>query len=92
RYRFTRYFSPLDHNSPTTLDELFKWNDVELYDLDNDPGEMINLATDRTRNGDLLATMNGKLEALIKSEIGKDDGRELPDIAGITWGVDKVDL
>ena len=92
RYRFTRYFSPLDHNSPTTLDELFKWNDVELYDLDNDPGEMINLAADRARNGDLLATMNGKLEALIKSEIGKDDGRELPDIAGITWGVDKVDL
>ena len=92
RYRFTRYFSPLDHNSPTTLDELFKWNDVELYDLENDPGEMLNLATDRTRNADLLTTMNGKLEALIEREIGKDDGRELPDIAGITWGVDKVDL
>ncbi len=24
RYRFTRYFSPLDHNSPATLDELFQ--------------------------------------------------------------------
>jgi arylsulfatase len=92
RYRFTRYFSPLDHNSPTTLDELFKWNDVELYDLESDAGEMINLAIDRTKNADLLTTMNGKLEALIRSEIGKDDGRELPDIAGITWGVDKVDL
>jgi arylsulfatase len=92
RYRFTRYFSPLDHNSPTTLDELFKWNDVELYDLENDPGEMVNLAIERTENADLLTTMNGKLEALIRSEIGKDDGRELPDIAGITWGVDKVDL
>ena len=33
RYRFTRYFAPLDHNSPATLDELFKWNDVELFDL-----------------------------------------------------------
>ncbi|WIM09131.1 sulfatase-like hydrolase/transferase [Enhydrobacter sp.] len=92
RYRFTRYFSPLDHNSPTTLDELFKWNDVELYDLDEDPGEMANLAIDRAKNADLLAAMNGKLEALIRSEIGKDDGRELPDIAGITWGVDRVDL
>ena len=92
RYRFTRYFSPLDHNSPATLDELFKWNDVELYDLENDPGETVNLATDRARNSELLTTMNGKLEALIKSEIGKDDGRELPDIAGITWGVDRVDL
>jgi len=53
---------------------------------------MRNLAVDRARNADLLMTMNGKLEALIKAEIGKDDGRELPDIPTITWGVDKVDL
>ena len=92
RYRFTRYFSPLDHNSPATVDELFKWNDVELFDLTKDPGEMNNLATDRAANNALLATMNGKLEAVIKAEIGKDDGRELPEIGGVTWGLDKVDL
>lgn len=92
RHRFTRYFAPVDHNSPTTLDELFKWNDVELYDLQSDPTEVTNLAGDRAGNAALLATMNGKLEAVIKAEIGKDDGRELPDIAGITWGIDKVDL
>lgn len=92
RYRFTRYFAPVDHNSPTTIDELFKWNDVELYDLASDPGEMTNLAQDRGANAQLITTMNGKLEAVIKSEIGKDDGHELPDIAGITWGLDKVDL
>lgn len=92
RYRFTRYFSPLDHNSPKTVEELFKWNDVELFDLTKDPGEMNNLANDRTANAEVLATMNGKLEAVIKAEIGKDDGRELPDIAGVTWGLDKVDL
>ncbi len=92
RYRFTRYFSPLDHNSPATLDELFKWNDVELYDLQADPGETSNLAIDRVANAALLQTMNAKLEAAIKAEIGKDDGRELPDIAGITWGLDRIDL
>ena len=92
RYRFTRYFSPLDHNSPSTVDELFKWNDVELFDITKDPGEMNNLAMDRAANGELLATMNGKLEAVIKAEIGKDDGRELPEISGVTWGLDKVDL
>lgn len=92
RYRFTRYFSPLDHNSPKTLDELFKWNDVELFDLTKDPGEMNNLASDRQANAEPLTAMNDKLEAVIKAEIGKDDGRELPDIAGVTWGLDRVDL
>jgi arylsulfatase A-like enzyme len=92
RYRFTRYFAPVDHNSPRTLDELFNWNDVELYDLATDPGETINLALDRVRNADLIRTMSGKLEAVIKDEMGRDDGRELPDVAGISWGVDKVDL
>jgi arylsulfatase len=53
---------------------------------------MTNLAADRASNAGLLLAMNGKLEALIRAEIGKDDGREMPDIPNITWGVDKVDL
>ena len=32
------------------------------------------------------------VEAVIKQEIGNDDGHELPDIAGITWGLDRIDL
>lgn len=92
RYRFTRYFSPLDHNSPKTLDELFKWNDVELYDLQADPGENTNLAIERKANAALIEKMNGKLEAAIKEEIGKDDGHELPNVAGITWALDTIDL
>jgi arylsulfatase len=90
RYKFTRYFSPLDHNRPTTIDELYKWNDVELFDLNTDPGEMVNLGADGTRNRDLILTMNAKLEALIRAEIGVDDGRELPNIPLVTWTIDKV--
>ena len=32
------------------------------------------------------------LEAVIKAEIGKDDGHELPDIPNVTWGLDRIDL
>ena len=90
RYKFTRYFSPLDHNRPTTFDELYKWNDVELYDLNTDPEEMVNLGADSTKNRDLILTMSAKLEALIKAEIGIDDGRELPNIPLVNWAIDRV--
>jgi hypothetical protein len=30
----TRYFSPTEHNRPTSLDELFRLNDVEFFDLE----------------------------------------------------------
>ncbi|MEM5332379.1 arylsulfatase, partial [Paraburkholderia sp. JHI2823] len=38
RYRFSRYFSPLEFNRPATLEALFDNNDVEVYDHANDPG------------------------------------------------------
>ena len=90
RYKFTRYFSPRDRNRPTTIDELYRWNDVELFDLNTDPEEMVNLGADSTRNRDLILAMNGKLDAMIKAEIGVDDGRELPNIPLVTWTIDKV--
>ena len=90
RYKFTRYFSPLDRNRPTNIDELFKWNDVELFDLSTDPDEMTNLALDRANNHDLILSMSTELEALIKAEIGVDDGRELPQIPRVTWTIDRV--
>jgi len=90
RYKFSRYFSPLDHNRPETLDQLYAANDVELFDLESDPEEMTNLAVDRAKNTDLIRTMSEKLEAAIKAEIGVDDGRELPNIPKITWTVDRI--
>lgn len=85
RHKFTRYFSPLQHNTPTTLDDLYRYNDVELFDLESDPDETRNLALHRAENADLIAAMNARLNALIAAEIGQDNGRELPDVEGISW-------
>jgi len=65
---------------------------VVLFDLETDKLETKNLATDREKNADLITAMSGKLESAIKAEIGKDDGREMPDIAKITWTIDRADL
>jgi arylsulfatase len=92
RYKFTRYFSPMERNMPQSLDELLKWNDLELYDLQHDTSEMNNLALDATTNRALIEKMNEKLNHLILSEIGEDDGREMPKFGNIEWMVDKIDL
>jgi len=77
RYRFSRYFSPLNFNAPTTYENLVAHNDLELYDLQEDPEEISNLARDTT-NGDLMMAMNAKLNELIAGEVGDDDGSFLP--------------
>ena len=89
RYTFSRYFSPIEHHKPANLDELYAYNDLELYDRENDPNEMTNLAADRAGNTDLVRTMSVKLEKIIAAEIGVDDGRELPDVDGIDWVLQK---
>ena len=90
RYRFSRYFSPLQHQLPTSIETLFAYNDVELFDLESDPHEMHNLAVDAEVNSDLLLTMNRKLNALIESEVGSDKGEFLPENkAG--WAVTHID-
>ncbi|MDH5582514.1 MAG: sulfatase-like hydrolase/transferase, partial [Gammaproteobacteria bacterium] len=87
RYTFSRYFSPTEHHKPANLDELYEYNDLELYDREKDPGENINLAADRATNGDLVLAMNAKLGAIIAAEIGVDDGSELPAVDGIDWAL-----
>jgi arylsulfatase len=78
RYQFTRYFSPKQHNRPTSLESLFGLNDVELFDLARDPNEAVNLAADRKKHGELLLAMNHKLNQLIDAEVGDDVGQMLP--------------
>jgi arylsulfatase len=78
RHRFARYFSPKQHNRPASLEALFRLNDVELYDVEQDPLERHNLATERERHGELLESLNAKLNALIDEEVGEDAGQMLP--------------
>ncbi len=77
-HKFARYFSPRDHHRPETLEDLTERNDLELFDLGADPGETTNLAAAGAAPDELLATLNGKLNALIDAEIGVDDGRDMP--------------
>ncbi len=85
RHKFTRYYAPTQRNRPQTLDQLYANNDVELFDLQTDPSEMTNLAATKGQGSDLVMTMSAKLEAVIKAEIGVDDGREMPDFKGVAW-------
>lgn len=88
RYKFNRYFSPQQHHSPKSVEELYGNNDVELFDLHNDPDEMVNLATDPQAHGDLLLAMNEKLNALIEVEVGEDVGQMLPGGEDADWTLD----
>jgi len=87
RYVFARYFSPKQHNRPTTLEELLRLNDVELYDTRTDPYEMTNLAAPTLRKRELLVAMNDKLNRLIDAEVGEDRGQMMPGGIEAGWEV-----
>ncbi len=75
RYRFSRYFSPLDFNTPTTYEALIAKNDLELYDLQEDPEEVNNLATNPKANSDLIVAMNAKLNDRIAEDAKSPEER-----------------
>ena len=52
-------------------------NDVQLFDLKNDPNETRNLALDPQKYKDLILRMNGLLNELMAKEVGVNDGRFL---------------
>ena len=63
-----------NYNLPGSVEELLSENDVALYDIQEDPDEVNNLAIPDNPDYDdaLLAAMNAKLNALIDAEIGED--------------------
>jgi arylsulfatase len=78
RYKFARYFAPAQHHTPGTWDELTRLNDLELYDTATDPNEINNLAHRPDAAKPALMRLNAMTNALVKEEVGRDDGSEYP--------------
>jgi arylsulfatase len=79
RYKFGRYYAPNAFNAPKTLEQIFQYNDVQLFDLKSDPDEVRNLALDREKNGETILRMNALLNDLMAREVGVNDGKFLPE-------------
>ena len=65
---------------PKTIKEIFEYNDVQLFDLKNDPNEMKNLALNQEGNREILLRMNTLLNDLMAKEVGVNDGGFLPKV------------
>lgn len=78
RYKFSRWFTPGDHHLPETWSVLVGRNDLELYDVSNDPDELNNLAHHPEQNSTMIMAMNAKLNQLVTQEVGIDLGAHMP--------------
>jgi arylsulfatase A-like enzyme len=74
RFKFGRYFKLHEHHEPRDWDTLVAHNDLELYDTHDDPDEIVNLAFHPDTHREKIVELNSKVNALIDSEIGIDDG------------------
>jgi arylsulfatase len=82
RYKFGRYYAPTAFNTPRTLEEILSKNDVQLFDLRDDPEEMRNLVLEAEKNREIILRLNGLLNDLIAKEVGVNDGRFLRAVIG----------
>jgi arylsulfatase len=78
RYKFARYYAPSAFNTPQTLEEILRNNDVQLFDLESDPEEMHNLILQPEKNRATILRMNQLLNDLMAKEVGVNDGHFLP--------------
>lgn len=70
RYKFARFYAPDKVNSPQTMEEIFRDNDVQLFDLVTDPIEAHNLALEPEKNREVILKMNAVLNELVAKEVG----------------------
>ncbi len=78
RLKFARYYAPDAFNMPHTIEEIFRDNDVQLFDLEVDPDEIHNLALEPRQYRQPILRMNALLNELIAAEVGVNDGGFLP--------------
>ena len=78
RYKFGRYFKISEHHEPRDWETLVAHNDLELYDTQADPDEIVNLAFKPDGQKAQILELNTKVNALIDGEIGADDGAMYP--------------
>jgi arylsulfatase A-like enzyme len=76
-YKFARYFKPSEHHVPTDWEMLLKHNQLELYNVNDDPHELNNLAANPEQHKELILQLNQRLNDLIALEIGEDLGDEI---------------
>jgi arylsulfatase len=78
RYKFGRYFRLIEHHEPRDWETLLAHNDLELYDTQTDTDEIVNLAFRPDEHKERILGLNAKVNALIDSEVGADDGTMYP--------------